>query len=144
MRFGQKWNKQLNYSHYYNQESTISQYEKLKSIYQSNLEFLFNLVLESISRISNYQKHEKEEKHSIILKRREMPMIEDQQEEIEKTPLSISSLEYQFESFDKQLHSLQSIIDDQKHEIEVRIKLLLLSDVKITNSTTTSAIRFFS
>lgn len=92
-------------------------------MYQTNLEFLFNLVIEVISRISKYQKQElQENKQTIKVDRREIPMMEDHSEVIEKSIISTSSLEYQFECFDKQLHTLQTIINEQKNEIEVAFK----------------------
>ena len=45
-------------------------------------------------------------------------MMEDHSEVIEKSIISTSSLEYQFECFDKQLHTLQTIINEQKGIIE--------------------------
>ena len=49
-------------------------------------------------------------------------MMEDHSEVMEKSPISTSSLEYQFECFDKQLHTLQTIINEQKNDIEVAFK----------------------
>ena len=123
MKFDLMQNKQYDKSYISNQESTITQYEKLQSLYQTNLEFLFNLVIEVISRISKYQKQElQENKQTIKVDRREIPMMEDHSEVIEKSLISTSSLEYQFECFDKQLHTLQTIINEQKNEIEVAFK----------------------
>ena len=123
MKFDLMQNKQYDKSCISNQESTITQYEKLQSLYQTNLEFLFNLVIEVISRISKYQKQElQENKQTIKVDRREIPMMEDHSEVMEKSPISTSSLEYQFECFDKQLHTLQTIINEQKNEIEVAFK----------------------
>ena len=123
MKFDLMQNKQYDKSYISNQESTITQYEKLQSLYQTNLEFLFNLVIEVISRISKYQKQElQENKQTIKVDRREIPMMEDHSEVMEKSPISTSSLEYQFECFDKQLHTLQTIINEQKNEIEVAFK----------------------
>ena len=126
MKFDLIQNKQYDKSYISNQESTITQYEKLQSLYQTNLEFLFNLVIEVISRISKYQKQElQENKQTIKVDRREIPMMEDHSEVIEKSLISTSSLEYQFECFDKQLHTLQTIINEQKNEIEVAFKYYL-------------------
>lgn len=123
MKFDLMQNKQYDKSCISNQESTITQYEKLQSLYQTNLEFLFNLVIEVISRISKYQKQElQENKQTIKVDRREIPMMEDHSEVMEKSPISTSSLEYQFECFDKQLHTLQTIINEQKNDIEVAFK----------------------
>lgn len=123
MKFDLMQNKQYDKSYISNQESTITQYEKLQSLYQTNLEFLFNLVIEVISRISKYQKQElQENKQTIKVDRREIPMMEDHSEVMEKSPISTSSLEYQFECFDKQLHTLQTIINEQKNDIEVAFK----------------------
>ena len=123
MKFDLMQNKQYDKSYISNQESTITQYKKLQSLYQTNLEFLFNLVIEVISRISKYQKQElQENKQTIKVDRREIPMMEDHSEVMEKSPISTSSLEYQFECFDKQLHTLQTIINEQKNEIEVAFK----------------------
>ena len=123
MKFDLMQNKQYDKSYISNQESTITQYEKLQSLYQTNLEFLFNLVIEVISRISKYQKQElQENKQTIKVDRREIPMMEDHSEGFEKSLISISSLEYQFECFDKQLHTLQTIINEQKNDIEVAFK----------------------
>ena len=123
MKFDLMQNKQYEKSCISNQESTITQYEKLQSLYQTNLEFLFNLVIEVISRISKYQKQElQENKQTIKVDRRETPMMEDHSEVMEKSPISTSSLEYQFECFDKQLHTLQTIINEQKNDIEVAFK----------------------
>ena len=126
MKFDLMQNKQYDKSYISNQESTITQYEKLQSLYQTNLEFLFNLVIEVISRISKYQKQElQENKQTIKVDRREIPMMEDHSEVMEKSLISTSSLEYQFECFDKQLHTLQTIINEQKNEIEVAFKYYL-------------------
>ena len=126
MKFDLMQNKQYDKSYISNQESTITQYKKLQSLYQTNLEFLFNLVIEVISRISKYQKQElQENKQTIKVDRREIPMMEDHSEVIEKSIISTSSLEYQFECFDKQLHTLQTIINEQKNEIEVAFKYYL-------------------
>lgn len=126
MKFDLMQNKQYDKSYISNQESTITQYEKLQSLYQTNLEFLFNLVIEVIIRISKYQKQElQENKQTIKVDRREIPMMEDHSEVIEKSLISTSSLEYQFECFDKQLHTLQTIINEQKNEIEVAFKYYL-------------------
>ena len=123
MKFDLMQNKQYDKSCISNQESTITQYEKLQSLYQTNLEFLFNLVIEVISRISKYQKQElQENKQTIKVDRREIPMMEDHSEVMEKSLISTSSLEYQFECFDKQLHTLQTIINEQKNDIEVAFK----------------------
>ena len=123
MKFDLMQNKQYDKSYISNQESTITQYEKLQSLYQTNLEFLFNVVIEVISRISKYQKQElQENKQTIKVDRREIPMMEDHSEVMEKSPISTSSLEYQFECFDKQLHTLQTIINEQKNDIEVAFK----------------------
>ena len=123
MKFDLMQNKQYDKSCISNQESTITQYDKLQSLYQTNLEFLFNLVIEVISRISKYQKQElQENKQTIKVDRREIPMMEDHSEVMEKSPISTSSLEYQFECFDKQLHTLQTIINEQKNDIEVAFK----------------------
>lgn len=123
MKFDLMQNKQYDKSCISNQESTITQYEKLQSLYQTNLEFLFTLVIEVISRISKYQKQElQENKQTIKVDRREIPMMEDHSEVMEKSPISTSSLEYQFECFDKQLHTLQTIINEQKNDIEVAFK----------------------
>ena len=123
MKFDLMQNKQYDKSCISNQESTITQYEKLQSLYQTNLEFLFNVVIEVISRISKYQKQElQENKQTIKVDRREIPMMEDHSEVMEKSPISTSSLEYQFECFDKQLHTLQTIINEQKNDIEVAFK----------------------
>ena len=126
MKFDLMQNKQYDKSYISNQESTITQYKKLQSLYQTNLEFLFNLVIEVISRISKYQKQElQENKQTIKVDRREIPMMEDHSEVIENSLISTSSLEYQFECFDKQLHTLQTIINEQKNEIEVAFKYYL-------------------